>query len=213
MVIGDTDASCHFIYDNGALEIDQWYGNNDITLLYVALNFAYIMFGEAITYVIDSFCKTLQNGHRIPLSYYYILNYNTTWYESACNASPVVRVAEYKAAKEELAMYLRTPKPTFEHFTLRFNMTNQQKKQLKCIYDISKTIGDFIKKVENYNPEMFKGWLSQIVETFVPGLHFKTWKIPVLKNEALIQIQILGEYPEGKIAQSDACMIIERHTI
>lgn len=182
-------------------EIIMWSGKYDVLLLNIAISFIYEKYGKCEIQVIDTFYKTCNDYVKIPLAYYYLANFNVTWFEANFNAHPYLHEDEYNMSKKKFKDYTYGHKPTFDEFCNKYNVfprisqehtrllqrqeskkNNKNKDKLSSLYMYSKNIHEFIQKVDNCDNSLYRNWLIYLIEEYFKNLMFKTWIIPILHS-------------------------------
>lgn len=77
----------------------------------------------------------------------------------------------------KLRSYVKTY-PDFNTFATYVRMSQLQQKSLEPVYSSSSSIHDFIKKITTeYDCYLCKGWLSNMVNAFIPNIFGTSWII------------------------------------
>lgn len=114
------------------------------------------------------------NTCKIPLAPFYVLYHGKTWYEAKFGAQPTHSGHVLKEQKRELRKYIRGKPDISEYF-------NEGQKRFKAYvlgeYEGCNTLEELMKKFKDNDCSIFKGWLEQMVRTFIPSLEGSTWMI------------------------------------
>ena len=155
-------------------------------------------------------------------------NYFTTWFEANFNAYPEIRGESYKTMKEKFIMFMKGPKPPFNVFSDKYNIYSWKEKNncivphtkikepkldtLMYIYNQTKTLNEFIRKIDYIDYTLYSLWLSNLIQDFFPSLFFRSWILPVHNvHVALVTSEISKcDISKNKILSSSAC---ERHSL
>jgi hypothetical protein len=155
----------------------------------------------------DAFYKTFPDGTRIPLSYYYLVNYMVTWFEGNFNARPASQMDVYDVKKRLFTSALCGAKPSFEEFYKTYvveesttevssssvklhrllvrqeSKRNDMKKQrMQEIYKYSRNLQEFAQKIERSDCSLYVPWVTTMIQKFFGSLLFKTWIINIEAN-------------------------------
>lgn len=116
----------------------------------------------------------------IPLAPYYVTYHGKTWYESKFGATPSHMPAkELESQKRELRSFLQGH-PDIAVF---FNAGQRRLASLvQGEYDRCASLEELLGRLKDKDCSIFKGWLAEVVRTFLPGLEGMPWVIDANAN-------------------------------
>ena len=113
--------------------------------------------------------------YHMPLSTYYMIFYNNTWYESKFDATPMyISKHELETPKQALKDYLSGKPDISSHF-----MKHQSalKDKVHQIYSETSSLNECLNILKQEDCNIFVGWLQSICLQHIPKLQGTTWMI------------------------------------
>lgn len=184
--------------------LESWCGKYDVRMFSACLAFLHHEYADIEFRIIDAFYKECGDGVKVPLSYYYIANYFTTWLEANFDAKPCLRKNVYDINKQNFKSFMLGPKPLFNDFYETYvahetnvpSMIKQNgkgnvlKQRLADLYKYSKNLQEFVQKVDRCDCTMYCQWLTRLVNAYFVGLLFKTWVIDIAAKSPIQHLHI-----------------------
>lgn len=111
----------------------------------------------------------------MPLSHYYIMHYNKTWYEQKFSAVPTYDKEDYK---KDIKMWkdAKSSKPDMSAY---FTAVQNTKRRvfLEDMYKKSTSLADFLKQTKGIDCLLYKDWSDLLMRKHFNNLNGMSWSI------------------------------------
>lgn len=172
-------------------------GIGSVHLLNAAMRFvtSYYNFPENVKFQFSdtSFIECIK--YHMPLSVYYMVFHNKTWYEMKFAAKPLYLSREALDAERSKLKNLLAGKPDISGLFL--HNQSELKSKVMTIYESCKTLKECLDILKKEDCHVFKGWLVALCNDYIPSIRNAQWVIENGMNESAIQHRKLEEKPSG----------------
>jgi hypothetical protein len=132
------------------------------------------------------------NDYEMPLSYYYLIHYQKTWYKKHFDAhihNTKLQQQFSRDLQKFKDLLLTKPKHPFR------NIRNaQRKKALEELYATHPTLGHFFKATKSLDCSVYQGWVVQLLHEHFPYVLGMEWLIDINKQKLkdIVHVKRLG---------------------
>lgn len=133
--------------------------------------------------------------YHMPLSVYYMIFNNKTWYESKFAAIPLyISESELNAQKQALEQYLSAKPDISSHF---MEYQSALKNKVQQIYNTTSSLNECLNILKQEDCSIFAGWLQSICLEHIPKLQGTPWMIQNKMAKSSISYTKLKDKPNN----------------